>query len=147
MIVLYAVAGALLMNRWALTAASGASFSRTVSALEAAGQPYSAAPGLVFAGLGVVLAGGWCAMVLRARTALPAWAAVVSWAAILVCGAPAYFFTSFANMNAVGDTFVDWNADAAFRVEVPLYVTSGLALIVGLVTVLAVSARTVQRTR
>lgn len=129
-IVAYAIVGALLMNDWAVVAASGLPLDATIRAMAEAGESYSSVPGLVFAGAGLLLAVLWG--VVTARTAVGApWAATTLGAAILVGGAPAYFYASFYNLNSVGDTFVDWNADAAWAIEAPLYWTSAAALIVG----------------
>ena len=54
------------------------------------------------------------------------------WAGIVALGAPAYFFTSFANLNSVGDTYFDWNAEAAFALEAPLYLASGIAFLIAM---------------
>lgn len=52
----------------------------------------------------------------------------------------AHRFASFGNLNSVGDTFVGWDADAAFALELPLYIASAIgagavlvAVVLGLV--------------
>ncbi|ALQ31544.1 hypothetical protein AA310_04980 [Arthrobacter sp. YC-RL1] len=138
-ICLQALFGAFLMNDWAVTAASELPLEETVAEMRRAEQNYSKNGGIVFASLGVVLAMGWGFLVSQRRFIAANWAALASWGAIIALGAPAYFFFSFANMNSVGDTFYDWNSDAAFSLEEPLYVTSGIAAliaVIGLVEVL-----------
>lgn len=129
LIVSYAVVGALVMNIWAVVAASGLPLPDTISAMSAANQPYTTIAGILFATLGIVLAVAW-ATVRFSRAQVPGWASLASWSVILAAGAVAYFFASFANLNSVGDTFMEWNAAAAWQWERPLYVISGLALIV-----------------
>ncbi|MFV0429737.1 MAG: hypothetical protein ACK5KO_09975 [Arachnia sp.] len=51
---------------------------------------------------------------------------------ILMLGAPACFFASFGNLNSVGDTFADWSSEATLALEMPLYLVSCLAALVGL---------------
>lgn len=132
LIIFYSVMGALLMNDWAVAAASGLSIEATVAEMTAANQTYSVIPGIVFASIGGVLAATWMAMALSPRLNLSGWGKLSLWAAIITLGAPAFFFASFGNMNSVGDTFYDWNAEAAFALEMPLYLASGIALIVSI---------------
>ena len=129
-IIVYALFGAALMNDWAVVAASGMPLETTIADMHAAGQSYSTIPGFVFAALGLLLGLLWGVTTLFRRTALPNWAAVSLWAGIIALGAPAYFFLSFGNLNSVGDTYFDWNSEAAFALEVPLYIASGLAFLV-----------------
>lgn len=128
-IVIYSVLGAMLMNNWAVVAASGVPLDTTIADMNAADQQYSAIPGMVFAALGILLALAWGVMTLYRRTARPNWATGLLWAGIVALGAPAYFFTSFGNMNSVGDTYPDWNFEAASGLEAPLYMTSGIAFL------------------
>jgi len=128
MIVAYAAYGALLMNNWAVVAASGISLDETIMAMSAKGQDFSSLGGWVFTSIGIALAISWLVVALSARLRVPIAAIIGSWSLIIALGAPAFFFTSFANMNSVGDTFEQWNADAAFTLEVPLYVASLIAL-------------------
>lgn len=140
-IVSYSILGAILMNDWAVVAASGVPLGTTIADMDAADQPYSAVPGMVFAGLGILLAFVWGVTTMLRRTALPNWATVSLWAGILTLGAPAYFFTSFANLNSVGDTYVDWNSEAAFALEAPLYMASGIAFLIAMATLAVVAAK------
>lgn len=129
-IIVYSLLGATLMNDWAVIAASEMPLETTIADMDAAGQTYTTIPGFVFAVMGILLALAWGVTTLFCRSALPNWAAVSLWAVIVTLGAPAYFFTSFANLNSVGDTYFDWNAEAAFALEIPLYMLSGLAFLV-----------------
>ncbi len=138
-ILAYAVLGAMLMNNWAVAAATGASLEETIATMNAADQPYRIVPGYLFAAFGIVLALTWTALVRRPRIVLPDWGTLTIWAAILAFGAPAYFYGSFANNNNVGDTYYDWTREAAFALEAPLFLTSGAALILA-VAVLATTA-------
>lgn len=140
-IVTYAVLGALLMNDWAVAAASEMPLDAAIDEMNAANQPYSVAPGIVFATVGTLLAVAWGVLVMIRKLRISAWAALSIWAAIITLGAPAYFAASFGNLNSVGDTFYEWNSGAAFALEVPLYLTSGVA---ALLTVVAVIMAVVQ---
>ncbi|OCG75302.1 hypothetical protein [Microbacterium sediminis] len=131
----YAIFGAFLMTNGEVTAGSGRPLADTISAMNAADQPYSAVPGVVFAVVGAVLALAWAATAVA--RAVPGWLAVVTWAAIVACGAPAYFFASFGNLNSVGDTFGDWDAAAAFAVVRPLYLASAIAAVVAVIALVA----------
>ncbi|RKS20899.1 hypothetical protein DFO58_1447 [Arthrobacter sp. AG1021] len=133
--------GAFLMNDWAVTAASELPLEETVAEMRRAEQNYSKNGGIVFASLGVVLALGWGFLVSQRRFIASNWAALTSWGAIIALGAPAYFSFSFGNMNSVGDTFYDWNSDAAFALEEPLYVASGIAALVAVIGLVAVLRR------
>jgi len=126
----YSVLGALLMTRWELEAASGVSFDETVARMEAADEAKSDVPGICFAIFGVILSIAWVAASVNPRLRLPGWFSLSAWGAIVAFGAPAYFFLSFGNMNSVGDTFYDWNASAAFALVSPLYVLSGVGVII-----------------
>ncbi len=143
----YAAVGALLMNDWAVAAASGVPIDTAIADMAAAGQPFSAVPGYVFAIVGVALALVWAALVLLPRFALPGWAAVSIWAWIVALGAPAYFFASFGNMNSVGDTYFDWNAAAAWALEAPLYAVSAIALVVAIGAIIVAVVRSVKSAR
>lgn len=129
-IVVYALLGATLMNDWAVVAASERPLEATIADMHAAGQNHSMIPGFVFAALGLLLGLLWGVTTLFRRSALPNWAAVSLWAGIITLGAPAYFFMSFGNLNSVGDTYFDWNSEAAFALVGPLYMASGLAFLV-----------------
>lgn len=129
-IIVYSLLGATLMNDWALVAASETQLETTIADMDAAGQTYTAIPGFAFAAMGILLALTWGAATLFIRTSVPNWATVWVWAGIVTLGAPAYFFASFANLNSVGDTYFDWNAEAAFAFEAPLYMASGIAFLV-----------------
>lgn len=131
----YAVLGALLMNDWAVVAASEVPLETTITQMRAANQPYSTIPGIGFAVLGGTLALTWSVLTLRPRNRLPIWASVSLWAGILALGAPAYFFASFGNMNSIGDTFDGWNMTAASALEVPLYLISGGAVLVAIAAI------------
>lgn len=124
----YAVVGCLVMNRWAVAAASEVPLSTAVADIAAAGQTYSTLPGFIFASAGLLFALAWVTFVLRQPVRLPA--AVAIWAGLIAAAAPAYFFLSFGNLNSVGDTYPDWNSEAAFAVEAPLYLVSALALLI-----------------
>ncbi|MFJ6418360.1 hypothetical protein [Paeniglutamicibacter sp. NPDC091659] len=145
-IVSYSVLGAILMNDWAVVAASGVPLDTTIADMDSADQPYSAIPGFVFAALGILLALAWGVTTMLRRTALPNWATGSLWVGILTLGAPAYFFTSFGNMNSVGDTYADWNSEAASVLEAPLYMVSGIAFLVAVaILVTTVTKATVRK--
>lgn len=144
-IVAYSVLGAFLMNDWAVVAASGMPLDTTIADMKAADQQYSTIPGLVFAALGILIALVWGAITMWCRAILPGWASLALWAGILAFGAPAYFFTSFANLNSVGDTYADWNSGAAFTLEVPLYAISGFAFLIAVGALTVPLAKTVAR--
>lgn len=141
-IVAYAITGALFANDAEVAAASGLPLDRTIADMAAAGQPYSPAPGIVFAVIGVLLAAAWAFATLLRRTRLAPADAVALWGGILALGAPAYFMTSFGNLMSVGDTYVRWNQEAAFALASRLYLVSGAALVVavGALVVIAVGA-------
>lgn len=144
-IIAYAIIGALLMSRWTVSIAANVPLDTAIEEMASAGQPYSTVPGIVFASLGVLLALLWAVAALpRRRAQTPAWAAVAVWAGILTLGAPAYFLASFSNLNSVGDTFFDWNSEAVFAVEAPLYLVSGLALIIVLAAAIVGIVRAVR---
>lgn len=144
-IVAYSVLGALLMNDWAVVAASGMPLDTTIADMKVADQQYSTIPVLVFAALGILMALVWGAITMWRRSVLPDWATMSLWAGILALGAPAYFFTSFANLNSVGDTYVDWNSGAAFALEAPLYATSGFAFLIAVGALTVPMAKAVAR--
>lgn len=125
----YAVTGLMLMNNWAVVAGSQLELDETIKAMNAADQDYNILNGMVFAALGLLLAGIWAWITLSNRVTTSPWLAGALWSLILMFGAPAYFFASFANMNSVGDTFADWDIEAAAAFELPLYLVSGGALI------------------
>ena len=144
----YSVLGAVLMTRWELEVASGLPLEDTVAEMIAAGQSYDVAAGVIFGALGGLLAIGWLVGTLGHRFGLSGWFSASLWGGIIAFGAPAYFFASFGNMNSVGDTFYDWNSQAAFEVVSPLYVLSGagalfaiVALVIGLVQVSAAARK------
>src|SRR5690606_34912615 len=60
----YAFYGALLINDWAVAAASELPLAEAVSAMEAAGEAYSPAGGFSLAAIGIVFAIGWAVMTL-----------------------------------------------------------------------------------
>lgn len=126
-IVGYALCGAATMNDWALDAASGLPLQATIDAMTAAGQPYSAVPGDLFAAVGIALAAGWFAVNVYPRLGVPLSVSLPIWAGILALGGPAYFLASFGNLMSVGDTFYEWNADAVAALENPLYLISAVA--------------------
>ncbi|MGL3807239.1 hypothetical protein ACSYDW_14185 [Paeniglutamicibacter sp. R2-26] len=131
-IVTYSVLGMMLMNDWAVVAASGFPLDRTIADMEARGELYTAIPGFGFAASGIALALVWGLVTIFRPLAMPVWATVLLWAGILALGAPAYFFTAFSNLNSVGDTYYEWNAEAAFALESPLYGASMIAFVVAL---------------
>lgn len=126
-IIAYGVFGAMLMSNWAVAAASEVPLATAIADMQAAHQPYSTTPGIIFAILGTLLALGWGALMLFRQSPLPVRAGVSLWAVIIMLGTPAYFFASFSNMMSVGDTYYDWNSEAAFALEAPLYLASGIA--------------------
>ena len=145
-IVFYSVVGLMLMNDWAVVAASGVPLERTIADMDAEDQPYSTVPGTVFAAMGLGLACAWGLWVWR-RSAVPIWAAVFSWAGILALGAPAYFFASFGNLNSVGDTYPDWNAEAAGALVAPLYAASGVAFLIATIAAAVALTKAAMRPR
>ena len=136
-IVAYSLTGAMLMNVWAVEAASGEPLDQTISAMEAAGQPYTPIFGFVYAGFGASLGIAWAYLSLRFGRQAPGWALGALWAGIVMMGAPAYFAGSFGNLMSVGDTYFDWNSDAAWARESLLYLVSGIAVVFGIVCVAA----------
>ncbi|MFT3877711.1 MAG: hypothetical protein QM708_15015 [Propioniciclava sp.] len=140
-VIAYALLGAGLMTNWAVVAGSEVPLDEAIAAMRAANQPYSTASGVIFAGVGTALALAWAAAVLRSRTKISGWGAVTLWAGIIMLGAPAYFFASFGNMNSVGDTFYDWNSEAAWATEQPLYMISGAATLIAAIALCAAVSR------
>lgn len=140
-ILAYAVIGALMMTRWEIAAGAGMPLDEAVAEIQAAGQPYGVAAGVIFAVLGAALAAGWVWLVSSRGSGLPGWAGSALWGGIVACGAPAYFFLSFGNMMSVGDTFSDWYPDAAFAVVRPLYFTSATAAVLVVVACVVGFAR------
>ena len=133
-IVIYSVLGMMLMNDWAVVAASGFPLDRTIADMKARGELYTAIPGYGFAASGIALALVWGLVTIIRPMAMPVWATVLLWAGILSLGAPAYFFTAFSNLNSVGDTYYEWNAEAAFALESPLYAASLIAFVIAVGT-------------
>lgn len=133
-IVAYAGVGAALMNSWAVTAASGFPLDRTIIDMAAAGEPYSAVPGYFYFGFGVLLAVVWGTVSLNRNFSISGPATLSLWAWTLTVGAPAYFMFSTWNLMSIGDTYYDWNSDAAGSLSVPLYVVSGVAFVIAVVS-------------
>jgi hypothetical protein len=129
------------MTHWGVTAASGLPLDETIAALRDAGQTYSTAVGIIFAMIGAVLGLAWAALSLATGLRRHPWFSVAVWAAIIAFGAPAYFFASFGNLNSVGDTFWDWNADAAFASVVPLYIASAFAALLCIAAIIIGAVR------
>lgn len=73
----YAICGALLMNDWAVSAAAGVPLDEAIATMRAAGQPYSAGTGVLFAVLGIVAGLLWGAAAMPRRRAIPGLAAAV----------------------------------------------------------------------
>lgn len=145
-IIVYGVLGAMLMSNWAVAAASQVPIATAIADIQAAHQPYSITPGIIFATLGILLALGWGALMLFRKSPIPARAGVSLWAAIIMLGTPAYFFASFSNMMSVGDTYYDWNSEAAFALEAPLYIASGIGVLLLIGTfIMAMSKQAAQR--
>lgn len=132
-IITYASVGAALMNSWAVTAASGFPLDRTMADMAAAGEPYSAIPGYFYFGFGVLLAVVWGTATLIQRFSVTAPAALSLWAWALALGAPTYLLFSTRNLMSIGDTYYDWNPEAAGSLSVPLYVISGVAFVIAIV--------------
>lgn len=128
-IMLFGLWGAVLMSNWAIVAASGIPLGATIDAMGRENQPYSVLPGVLFGAFGAALALAWGRLMWDRSLKIPAWAGLTLWFAIVALGGPAYFFASFSNLNAVGDTFYDWNAEAAFAREAPLYLVSATAAV------------------
>lgn len=136
-ILTYSVLGAMLLNDWAFAAASEESLKQAIATMDAAGESYSATPGYVFAAIGVLLTLTWATLNLHPRVRLPAWGSVSVWATVLAFGAPAYFLASFGNLMSVGDTYPDWNAEAAHALAAPLYLVSGAAAVLAVGSLIA----------
>ncbi|WP_422216939.1 hypothetical protein [Glutamicibacter protophormiae] len=64
-ICLYSIFGAVLMNDWAVTAASELPLAATINEMQKAEQNYSRNGGILFAALGMLLALGWGFLTLR----------------------------------------------------------------------------------
>ncbi|GAA1791257.1 hypothetical protein [Leucobacter iarius] len=139
----YAILGAASMNDWEMTAASHLPLDQTVAHMRAAEQPVSAIPGLLFAATGISLAVAWASLLLAKRLSI--FASIVGWAAIIAFGAPAYFWFSFGNMMSVGDTFPDWDSEAAIAIADRFYLASGIALAVGIVAASVLVVRVLVR--
>lgn len=137
----YAFLGAMVMNNWAPTAASGLPLPATISAISEGGESYSTIPGVIFAAAGMSLAVLWGYRNLSASAKLSGWGSLATWAGIMALGAPAYFVASIWNMMSVGDVFFDWDSAAAFNFEQPLYITSGVAVLITIVAILARPSR------
>lgn len=129
-VMLFGAWGALLMSNWAIVGASRIPIAVSIDAMEAANQPYSVLPGVLFGAFGAALALAWGRFMLAPSTEIPDWVGLTLWSAIIALGGPAYFFASFGNLNSVGDTFYDWDAEAAFAREAPLYLVSALAAVI-----------------
>lgn len=134
LVVAHSVYGAIAMNDPAVAAASGVPLDTAVADMVAAGQVYSTIPGLVFAAVGCVLAVAWLILAVGPGREMSGWMLAAVWGAFMALGAPAYFLASFGNLNSVGDTYADWNAEAAWAWELPVYLLSGMA---GLLMLLA----------
>lgn len=129
-VMLFGVWGALLMSNWAIVAASRVPIAASIDAVEVANQPYSVLPGVLFGTLGAALALAWGRFMWAPSTEIPGWVGLTLLSAIIALGGPAYFFASFSNLNSVGDTFYDWDAEAAFAQEAPLYLVSAVAAVI-----------------
>ncbi|HMR49834.1 MAG TPA: hypothetical protein PKE40_11155 [Arachnia sp.] len=127
-VVAYALWGTVAINDLGLVAGSGLSRDATIAAMKAAGQPASMIPGFLFLAAGVAIAGAWALFAHRRSEITPGWIAA-GWCVALVLGTPAYFFASFWNVNALGDTFYDWHAEAVADLARPLHLISAIALI------------------
>lgn len=128
-IIAYGVFGAMLMSNWAIAAATEVPLATAIADMEAAHQPYSTTPGIIFAVLGTLLALGWGILMLIRNSPFSDWAGASLWAVVIMLGAPAYFFASFSNLMSVGDTYYEWNSGAAFALEAPLYMASGISFV------------------
>lgn len=135
----YSTLGAILMTRWELEAASGLPIDATIALMSAASQPYSITPGIIFASFGVVFTIGWLVMTLLPTVFSSGWMAAAVWFTITAFGAPAYFGLSFGNMNSIGDTIWDWNSEASFALVSPLYIVSGIAAVLAVVSFIVAS--------
>ena len=124
----YAIFGGFMMNVWAVVAASEVPLETVITDMEAVGESYAPMSGFVFAALGIGLALLWALLVVKSGKGMRVWEPVMLWALILALGAVAYFVISFGNLNAVGDTYADWNMEAAWKLERPLYLISLAAL-------------------
>lgn len=145
-IILFGLWGAVLMSNWAIVAASRIPLSATIDAMGRENQPYSVLPGVLFGAAGATLALAWGRLMWAAHLKVPAWAGLALWSAIIALGGPAYFFASFSNLNAVGDTFYDWDAEAAFAREAPLYLMSATAAVLMVSTIVVALIRGKSRT-
>ncbi len=132
-IIAYAGFGAILMNNWAVTAASGFPLEPTMTDMAAAGEPYSAIPGYFYFTIGVLLAITWASLALKRSAPLAGSAALAIWAGVLTPAAPAYFMFSTRNLMSVGDTYWEWNGEAAFALSQPLNIISVIAAVVTVV--------------
>jgi hypothetical protein len=128
-VVAYAVWGMLVINNLGLVAGSGLPLEETLSAMVEAREPASMVQGYVLVVVGIAAATYWAIDSIRdaRRGAL---VVLTGWCAALVLGAPFLFFSGFWNLNSLGDTFFDWDMEAVAALERPLYLTSGLALVV-----------------
>lgn len=128
-VVAYAVWGMVVINNLGLVAGSGLPLDETLAAMELAEQPASMIPGYVFLIVGLATAAFWAlnSLLSRRRSSTQV---VVGWCVALTLGAPFLFSSGFWNLNSLGDTFYDWHMEAVAALERPLYLVSGLSLIV-----------------
>lgn len=138
-ILCYAAIGAWMMLDWEVVAASGLPLPEAIEQIEAGGETYEIWPAIVFAIAGVALGFGWALVVLRNRPQVSARAALGGWGAIMGLGALAYFYSSFSNLMAVGDTIEDWHSEAAFAVASRLYLASAVAVAIAVVGMVSLS--------
>jgi len=140
-IAVYALAGMMLANEWALVAAAGVPLPETIERMADAREWHTTIPGIGFAVIGILLALAWAVFALLPRQRRSGWLSLGVWAMTVTAGAPAYWWASFANLHRVGDVFVDWDAQAAFIAASPLYLASLIALPVGVLALVQAGLR------
>ena len=144
-VVAYAVWAMAVINNLGLVAGSGLPLEATLTAMDEAGETASMIQGYALVAIAAAASGYWAVDSLRRRRG--AVTVLVGWCVALVLGAPLLFFSGFWNLNSLGDTFYDWNMEAVAALERPLYLTSGLALVVLAALGLGFLARGIARRR
>lgn len=133
LVVLYAAFAALqILVLNPLAAVPGRSLAEIQADMAAAGEPTGAVPAFIVLGIGVALALAFLVVVFWRGEARPG-AALLGYALLLACGAPAYFFASFGAGMSLADTYGISGGDHAPWAKV-LYVVSAAALVVGAVS-------------
>ena len=146
-----AICGTLLITAYAVLAAlqiivlnplaavPGATLDEIHEEMARMGESPGIPVTIAILGLGVLLAGALLVLIAVRADATP-FAAATACLLMLVLGAPAYFIASFGPGMALADAFLISGADSS-PWAIPLYMTSGAALLVLLALIVIESAR------